>query len=1037
MGSRTPAAIAANHESCFVGSRLRTDDLFRIVCSTAVVDAGARASNAIFILVVTKLARIIEEVAKFLPEQAPLHTFVHHNTLHAFEHMGFDEAVVAASELFGTEPYLSEAAFAEHVRSGRIQAVDLEAVLDAEVRSEARALTQEQRRRRLLRLQRYFEVPRGAALTWHLTETDVLERVHPLVDDARRRAIEALAEGALRQLWLSLVDAAHGMLAERLSQERAAVAAAAGRTRHERRTRRRDQFLALHATDAKPIADIDVHVHPLVIRTCAAFLDQGVATWPMPERERGYLSAFRRLYGQPGHTLGAWAQGLARELREQEAAGLDAIETLARALNMLGIAEEQWHDSVLAALLPLKGWAGMMRQFEVRPDRAPVEARPARLVDFAAVLLTCEAFASRWVLRERFGPGAAWTELEAALPPQSVVDPRVLAFEGFVMAQVSDADLMALSERATATGFLQDLADFDEVARRRVLHAAYERRLRIRLLDGLASQAKAATQATTHDFQAILCIDDRACSLRRHLEEVLPSVETFGYAGFFGVAMAWQGLGEVQARPLCPVNVVPRHYVTERALEPEEEAAWRRRRRRRGLATKVVTQHGHAATGGGLLSTIFGWWSLLPMVGRCLMPRFSERALRGFVDPANIEPVTSLVFEREGEARDAAGRYIGYSAGEMADVVEGLLRSIGLTRGFSDVVCVVGHGSSSFNNPHEAAYDCGATGGGGGGPHARGFAAMANHADVRVLLRERGIEVPATTRFVAGYHNTCDDSMTWYDEDRIPKASVQAFSRVRAVFEEACERDAHERCRRFVSAPHGTDAKAALRHAQGRAVDLAQPRPECGHATNAFAIVGRRERTRGLFLDRRAFLVSYDPTTDANGDVLEGLLRAVVPVGAGINLEYYFSFVDPRGYGCGTKLPHNITGLIGVMDGHASDLRTGLPWQMVEIHEPVRLLTVVDAEPRVLESVLARNEELLRLVQNGWIRVVAWSPGDGRLHDFVESRFEAYVPETASLPIVASSAQFYGDERGHLGLARIANPALSNGEAWVGGGPAS
>ena len=142
--------------------------------------------------------------------------------------------------------------------------------------------------------------------------------------------------------------------------------------------------------------------------------------------------------------------------------------------------------------------------------------------------------------------------------------------------------------------------------------------------------------------------------------------------------------------------------------------------------------------------------------------------------------------------------------------------------------------------------------------------------------------------------------------------------------------------------------RAALGHVEGRAADLAQPRPEYGHATNAFCIVGRRERTRGLFLDRRAFLVSYDPTRDEDGTTLARILAAVVPVVAGISLEYYFSYVDPTGYGCGTKLPHNVTSLLGVMDGAQSDLRTGLPWQMVEIHEPVRLTMVVDTTPEIL-----------------------------------------------------------------------------------------
>ena len=148
----------------------------------------------------------------------------------------------------------------------------------------------------------------------------------------------------------------------------------------------------------------------------------------------------------------------------------------------------------------------------------------------------------------------------------------------------------------------------------------------------------------------------------------------------------------------------------------------------------------------------------------------------------------------------------------------------------------------------------------------------------------------------------------------------------------------------------------ALKHVEGRAEDLSQTRPEYGHATNALCFVGRRQWSRGLFLDRRAFLTSYDPTEDDDASsILERLLQAVIPVCAGINLEYYFSYVDPYGYGCGTKLPHNITSLLGVMDGAASDLRPGLPWQMVEIHEPVRLLFVIETTPAALQRIIDPN----------------------------------------------------------------------------------
>jgi uncharacterized protein len=144
--------------------------------------------------------------------------------------------------------------------------------------------------------------------------------------------------------------------------------------------------------------------------------------------------------------------------------------------------------------------------------------------------------------------------------------------------------------------------------------------------------------------------------------------------------------------------------------------------------------------------------------------------------------------------------------------------------------------------------------------------------------------------------------VTFYDDDLVPAENYALFERARDAIETARRREAHERCRRFDNAPQW-HSLAALAHVEGRAADLAQPRPEYGHATNAFCIIGRRARTRGLFLDRRAFLVSYDPVRDHDGAILARLMAAV-PVVAGISLEYYFSYIDPAGYGSGTKLPH-------------------------------------------------------------------------------------------------------------------------------------
>ena len=114
--------------------------------------------------------------------------------------------------------------------------------------------------------------------------------------------------------------------------------------------------------------------------------------------------------------------------------------------------------------------------------------------------------------------------------------------------------------------------------------------------------------------------------------------------------------------------------------------------------------------------------------------------------------------------------------------------------------------------------------------------------------------------------------------------------------------------------------------------------------------------SRGVFLDRRAFLISYDPTQDPDGEVLERHLVINGAVGAGIALEYYFSAANDEGYGCGSKVTHNVTGLLGVMDGAASDLRTGLPRQMVEVHEAMRLLVVVEQSTAVVTAIYRAPE---------------------------------------------------------------------------------
>jgi uncharacterized protein YbcC (UPF0753/DUF2309 family) len=999
-----------------------------------------------------------------LPSQGPITVFIHHNTLHAFEEEPFHEAVRKGGKIFGCQPYLRADDYRQRLRDGKFTWEDVQAALSEELQNQPDVPIAGLTTRHSLRLallKHLILTASAPQLRWFVAETDALRRfrddvpatsaaairedirawvLHSSATDANgggaskadRRASEFLkallpahgapSERSPEEAWVALaLKALWRICREGVHRLKSPPAHGEGIVRH------RDVLLEATGVDS------DRYVHDLLIRFCAAFLDQGLAQWALPRRDEGLYACFLAYAQTPCGPIDRWRSGLPEEAARLEAEGLSPLESARQSLELLGVREEEYESYIAATFLPLRGWAGMIREVESREDRVVQPIPQGSLLEFLAVRLILERLAIRHVAQQELADDGPLDKLRERLAARSshreATAPELRAFQVFQLAQVmgwGPRRLLGLSKEDWAA-LVDELEAFPQIDRRRVFHEALERNYRRQTLDAIAVQSRQpADRVANPRFQVACCLDEREESFRRHLEEITPGIETFGVAGFFNVAMYYRGAGDAHFTPLCPILIRPQQWVQEEVLLAHEETHGQRARVRKALGRTSHRLHvgTRTLTGGAFITGALGALATIPLVARVLFPRLTamaRSAVGRFVEPPRH---TRLCLERSTPTPGTSAGQIGFTLDEMTNIGERLLRDIGLTYRFARVAVMIGHGSDSLNNPHNSAYNCGACGGSAGGPNGRVIAEILNDPRVRERLAGRGIDIPASTIFVGGYHNTCNDEVTLYDLERVPASHREDVEFLQERIHAACERNAHERCRRFMSADLDLSFAAAKKHVEARSADLAQVRPECGHATNAVCYVGRRSRTRGLFMDRRTFLTSYDPTQDEPAaPILHRILQAAVPVCAGINLEYYFSYVDCPGYGCGTKLPHNVTSLLGIMDGAASDLRTGLPWQMVEIHEPLRLLFVVETTPEAMLGILERDAGIGHIFRNGWAQLALLDPHSSQVQVYARGEFEPYEPTRRDLPRVASSPDWYRGRREHLAYASVDAPA--------------
>ncbi len=688
--------------------------------------------------------------------------------------------------------------------------------------------------------------------------------------------------------------------------------------------------------------DLDSLVHPLLFRTLCSYLDQGISIWNFPVLDRGFLAAIREL--ERNSFTSFFKSERTRKYLMDESTQMSTL------LKVLIGDESLYSHYLFDQQFAHQGWSGMI---------STVEDIPQTLLDRKKItthdLIMFELLMEIDALDVHFG--AKWLPLSS----------RILSKPIDLFEEIPKRELNEVTS---------------------IWQEAFEWTYYDQVLAGILATSGSKEQKVIKgkSFQALFCIDDRECSFRRYLEHIDPACETFGTPGFFSVEFYFKPENGKFYTKLCPWPVTPKYLIKEEGGKSK-----------RGKDAHF-SKHSHSLFRGWMITQTLGFWAAFKLFVNIFRPAMGPTTASSF---KHMDRTSALTIENKNKEDRENDLQIGFTVEEMATRAEGLLNSIGLVKDFASVVYIIGHGSSSVNNPHYAAYDCGACSGRAGSVNSRVMCFMINHEEVRKILNGKGIVIPAETQFVGGLHDTTRDEIVFFDEESLSVSNQQQHIKNQLIFEKALDNNSKERSRRFESIDTSLSPSTIHEKIRTRSVSLFEPRPELNHATNTLCIVGSRELTKDLFLDRRAFMNSYDYRIDLDGKFLFGIVKPLGPVCGGINLEYFFSRVDNQKLGAGTKLPHNVMGLFGVANGIDGDLRPGLPSQMIEVHDPVRLLIIIEHFPEIVLQTIQKAPETYEWFINEWVHLVVINPTTKELSSFKDGRFSPYVPLTKKVEAVA------------------------------------
>ncbi len=643
----------------------------------------------------------------------------------------------------------------------------------------------------------------------------------------------------------------------------------------------------------------------IMAKWLSAFMDEGLAEWEMPGKEAGFYKAWRQ--------LAAYDQELGiASVNDIPKSASEALQEVLKPQK-----EKEYIHIFTYHLASLPGWTGYIN-YRSESNSLWQQAYPITMEDYLAVRL--------WIANQ----------LKLEIVPESNID--------------------------------DTSNDFTDI--QHIWLKAWESTWQHQLVGSLEQQKSLVTDdktvQITPDAQMVFCIDTRSELIRRHVE-TKGNYETFGYAGFFGIAMDYSNLEDGLNRKSCPPIVTSAYLVSEAPQAGKKEKVLTFKRKNdtaqfgayflKRMKNMLPSAFGFVEGSG----FFYGFYLLIRTLAPGTFYRFKKKNTSSYEDICTPELQS---------VQDDDTLQLNIPIAEKAGIVKSAFDLTGWQE-FAPLILFIGHGGHSANNAFDSSLDCGACAASPGRHNARMLASLANETEVRSVLADKhNVHIPDSTVFIGAEHNTTTDEIELFDA-HVPSSHKEQLAKVKSNLVLAQQTATQDRL---------GIAKNSVKIAERKANQWSETRPEWGLAKNAGFIIGPRSLTHKENLDGRCFLHSYNWKLDETGAALEGIMQGPMVVTQWINNHYYFSMVDNDTFGGGSKITHNITGRFGVVQGNGGDLKMGLPLQSLRssdtemYHKPLRLSVLIQAPKARIEDILTRNENLRTLLDNQWIYLMVMDP---------------------------------------------------------------